>query len=84
MDFSHSRIPVTDATYNPNEWTYVTENGTIRKSAWVGFSMPASYFYTVLETGEQFTSSHKNIRQAYKEWVARKIKNDEPFKMLVD
>lgn len=84
MDFSQSPWPVTDDSYIPNEWTYVTENGTIQKSHWVGFSMPATYFYSVLETGEKFSSMHKNIRQAYKEWVAKKIENNEPFKMVVD
>lgn len=82
MDFSQSPCPVNDNI--PNEWTYVTENGTIQKSPWVGFSMPPTYFYSVLETGEKFRSRHENIRQAYKEWVARKIENNEPLRMVVD
>jgi hypothetical protein len=77
----------TMATYDtsvPNEMTYVTEHGVIRKSCCVGFSMPPAYFHDVVEKGERFTSSHKNIRQAYREWVADNIKKNEPIKMLVD
>jgi hypothetical protein len=64
--------------------TWVTENGTIRKSCAVGFSSPLSYFYEVLETGEKFSSKYSDIRRAYKQWITYKEKNNIPMKMVVD
>jgi hypothetical protein len=63
-------------------WT--TENGTIVKSCAVGFSMPPSYFYAVLETEEKFTSRHSDIKLAYEEWVNRKARQNIDMQMVTD
>ena len=52
--------------------TKISDGVTIvRHFEWVGFRLPTSYRYTVLETGEKFTGPTGRTAEDYMQWKAR-------------
>ena len=57
-------------------FTYkICEGVTVAQSPLVGFSMPPTVSYKVIETGEEFTGSTGNAKEDYALWKARQRLN---------
>ena len=53
----------------------ISDRVTVAQSAIVGFSLPPTFFYRVLETGEQFTGNTGSTVEDYMLWKAEERLN---------
>ena len=61
-----------EKTFDRSSFTYKISKGiTIAQSPCVGFSMPLTFFYTVVETGETFTGNTGHAKEDYMTWKAK-------------